>query len=675
MLGCSLKWYLIDAATDTSPPFYTSITERKFKYCAEKKIKYSLKYIRGNTVQPVWQQSHPLRTHATDGHDAINAYLSDAVTVTIGMFDFLHTLVKKPIAYLGDKLSARQFLIVSSILVGLTSGLAAVLVKYVVHTIGELVTFYSTTYEEFFLFALFPMVGILLTVFYLKYFLNARLHKGNPEIVYAIAKKSSKIPSRETYSHTITSALTVGFGGSMGLESPMVSTGAAIGSNYGSVYKLGYKERTILLACGASAGIAAAFNSPIAGVLFAIEVLLADVSAAAFIPLIISAASGALCSKIILKEGITLSFSLQQPFNYYNVPYYILLGLLAGIISLYYARAYSWAELRMHHVTNRWTRAITGGLLLFVMVLLFPPLFGEGYQTIKQLAELDAGQLFRTSILAPLMQSNGLHLTLLAMLIFVKPFAAAVTLGSGGNGGNFAPALFVGACVGFVFARIVNLIGITYIPESNFTLVAMAGILSGIFYAPLTAIFLIAEITGGYELMIPLMIVSALSLTVAHLFEPLSMDSRRLSAMLHGNVDTRDKFLLSKLEVGELIETNFAAVKPDDNLQALIKVISQSTRNIFPVIDADERLVGIVHLDKIRSVVFSSTQKEGTTVRDLMTPPMGIVQADENLHQVLTKFEETKAWNLPVVKDGVYIGFLSKSTILTRYRNELLESA
>jgi len=591
------------------------------------------------------------------------------------MIDFLQALITKPIAYLADKLSARQFLIVSSILVGLTSGLAGVAVKYVVHTIGELVTFYSTTYEEFFLFAFFPMAGILLTVFYIKYFLKRKLHKGNPEIVYAIAKKSSKIPRAEMYSHSITSALTVGFGGSMGLESPMVSTGAAIGSNYGTFYKLGYKERTILLACGAAAGIAAAFNSPIAGVLFAIEVLLADVSAAAFIPLIISAASGALCSKIILKEGITLSFSLQQPFNYYNVPYYILLGLLAGLISLYYARAYTWAEQRMHGVTNRWMRAVTGGLLLFAMVLVFPPLFGEGYHTIKQLAHVEAGELFRSSILAPFIHSNGMHLTLLAMLIFIKPLAAAVTIGSGGNGGNFAPALFVGAYVGFVFARIINLTGITHIPESNFTLVAMAGILSGIFYAPLTAIFLIAEITGGYELMIPLMIVSALSLTVANLFEPLSMDSRRLAAMLRGSIDTRDKFLLSKLEVGELIETNFAAVKPDDNMQALIKVIAHSNRNIFPVIDADEKLVGIVHLDKIRSVIFASSYKDGTTVRDLMTPAPVVVETHETLHQVLNKFEETKAWNLPVVNNGVYVGFLSKSTILTRYRNELLESA
>lgn len=591
------------------------------------------------------------------------------------MIDLLHSLIRRPVAYLSEKLSARQFLIVSSILVGLTSGLAAVAVKYVVHSIGELVSFYSDNYEEFFLFALFPTLGILLTVFFIRHFLAGKLPRGSAEIVYYIAKKSSRIPATQTYSHMITSALTVGFGGSMGLESPMVSTGSAIGSNYGTTYHLGYKERTILLACGASAGIAAAFNSPIAGVLFAIEVLLADISAAAFIPLIISAACGALLSKIILKEGITLSFSLQQPFDYYNVPYYVLLGIVAGVISLYYARVYTWTENKMHSVENRWIRALTGGLLLFVILLLFPPLYGEGYETIKQLANLHPENLFHNSILLSFLEPNRAHLVLLAMLIFLKPVAAAITIGSGGNGGNFAPSLFVGAYVGFVFASAVNLLGFTHIPESNFTLVAMAGILSGIFYAPLTAIFLIAEITGGYELMIPLMIVSALSMTVTHLFEPLSMDAKKLSSLLRGTIDTRDKFLLSKLDVSELIETNFSTVKPEFDLEALIKVIAQSNRNIFPVVDDDRKLMGVVHLDRIRSVIFSSNRDPSTTVRELMTSPAAIIQANENLYQVLGKFEETKSWNLPVVDQGQYVGFLSKSSILTRYRNELLESA
>jgi chloride channel protein, CIC family len=590
------------------------------------------------------------------------------------MIELFNSIFIRPVTFLRHRLSDRQFFIVSSILVGLGSGLAAVLLKYIVHSLESLVSFYSTNYEEFVHFALFPLIGILLTVFFVRYFLNNKLKKGSAEIVYSIVKKSSVIPSREMYSHLISSALTVGFGGSVGLESPMVSMGSAIGSSYGSTYKLPYKDRTILLACGAAAGIGAAFNAPIAGVLFAVEVLLADVSASAFIPLIISAATGALLSKVILEEGVTLSFSLQQPFNYHNVPYYMLLGVLAGLVSVYYARAFTWTESRMMLIGNRWKRAVTGGLLLFVLLLLFPPLFGEGYETIKSLADLDAAALMKASILNNLIGHEGYLLIFLGLLIFLKTIAAAITLSAGGNGGNFAPALFVGAYLGFVFARIVNISGLSRIPESNFTLVAMAGILSGVFYAPLTAIFLIAEITGGYELMIPLMIVSSLSITMVHFFEPLSMEGRKLSAKMNVSVENRDKFLLSKIDLTELIETNFAIVHPEATLSELIKIISSSKRNLFPVVDNELKLVGIVHMDDVRGLIFDPVNHGHTLVKDLMNVPAATIHTTENLHSVLQKFDKTRQWNLPVVDNNRYIGFVSKSSVLTRYRNELLES-
>jgi chloride channel protein, CIC family len=590
------------------------------------------------------------------------------------MIELFHKIIVRPISFLRHRLSDRQFFILSSILVGLSSGLAAVLLKYVVHSLESLVNFYSTNYEAFFHFALFPLIGILLTVFFVRFFLNDKLKKGSAEIVYSVVKKSSVIPAREMYSHLITSALTVGFGGSVGLESPMVSTGSAIGSSYGSTYKLSYKDRTILLACGAAAGIAAAFNAPIAGVLFAVEVLLADVSASAFIPLIISAASGALVSKVILKEGVTLSFSLQQPFNYHNVPYYMLLGILAGMVSLYYARAFTWTESKMMLIGNRWSRAITGGVLLFILLLLFPPLFGEGYETIKSLADLHPATLTKPSILNDLIGNEAHLLIFLGMLIFLKTIAAAITLSSGGNGGNFGPSLFVGAYLGYVFSRLVNISGLAKIPESNFTLVAMAGILSGVFYAPLTAIFLIAEITGGYELMIPLMIVSSLSITMVHFFEPLSMEARKLYARMNVSVENRDKFLLSKIDLTELIETNFAIIHPEATLTMLIKIISSSKRNLFPVVDDDQKLVGIVHMDDVRGLIFDPVNHGHTTVKELMNKPAATIQTTENLHSVLQKFDKTRQWNLPVVDNHRYIGFVSKSSILTRYRNELLES-
>ncbi len=460
----------------------------------------------------------------------------------------------------------------------------------------------------------------------------------------------------------------------MGLESPMVSTGAAIGSNYGQTYNLSYKDRTILLACGAAAGIAAAFNSPIAGVLFAVEVLLTDISAAALIPLIISAACGALLSKIILQEDALLSFSLQQPFNYYNVPYYILLGLLAGLLSLYYVRMFTWVDSKMKAVSNRWIRVAIGGGLLFVLLIFFPPLFGEGYESIKNLSTLQPEQLTKVSVLNKLISNDVQLLLFLSALMLLKTIAAAITTGSGGNGGSFAPSLFVGAYLGFVFSRIINLIGIAKIPETNFTLVAMAGILSGVFFAPLTAIFLIAEITGGYELMIPLMIVSAISITVVKYFEPLSMEGKKLARMLNLSVDTKDRFLLSKLDLTTLIETNFSIVKPEDNLQSMIQIISNSRRNTFPVVNDKNELLGLVHMDSIRNIIFNPEKYEKTLVKELMIKPAAVIKMNDNLHTVLRKFDDTNQWNLPVVENKQYLGFVSKSSILTKYRSELLKS-
>jgi len=589
------------------------------------------------------------------------------------MIKRLHTLVKRLNFYLHDKLSPRQFFILSSILVGISSGLAAIILKYFVHSIETLVTYYSHNYEEFFLFTLFPVIGIGLTVFYIQKVLKGELRKGSAEIAYAITKKSSILPTSQMYSHLITSALTVGFGGSTGLESPMVTTGSAIGSNYGRTYQLSYKERTILLACGAAAGISAAFNAPIAGVLFAVEVLLTDVSASAFIPLIISAACGALLSKIILAEGVILTFSLQQPFNYHNVPFYILLGILTGLLSLYFARSFTWVETKMKTISNLTIRLLVGGVLLMLLLMLFPPLFGEGYETIKTLSDLKPEILTQNSIIHDLINSEYSLLLFLGGLALLKCIAAALTIGSGGNGGSFGPSLFMGAYLGFVFARIVNLTGIAKIPETNFTLVAMAGILSGVFYAPLTAIFLIAEITGGYELMIPLMIVSAISVTVAHYIEPLSMEGKRLSALLKSPVEDRDKNLLSRLDLSSLIETNFSSIGPQASLQELVKVISGAQRNIFPVLQGEE-LVGLISLDDVRNIMFKHDIYQTTFVKDLMMLPPATINPDESLHAILKKFDDTKQWNLPVIKNDKYLGFLSKSSILTKYREELVRS-
>lgn len=578
------------------------------------------------------------------------------------------------INWLHDKLAPRQFLIFSSIMVGVSAGLVAVILKTAVHYIHLAITYdYHIPYQYLF-YLIFPTIGILLTVWFVQKHLRGKLGRGTTNILHAIAKKSSFLPKDQMYSHVVTSALTVGFGGSAGLESPIVSTGSAIGSNYSKTYHINYKDRTLLLACGAASGIAAAFNSPIAGVLFALEVLLVDVSISAFIPLIIAAATGGLLSKIILREDILLSFKLKQPFDYHNVWLYIILGLLAGIVSVYYARTFlRIEEFLKPKKKNVYRKAILGGSILAVLILFFPSLFGEGYDSIKILSDLNPEKLFEHSIISNLVSSKWVLIVLIVLAMLLKTIAAAFTIGSGGNGGNFAPSLFVGAYLGFAFASVINLLGLSEVPVNNFTIVAMAGILSGVFYAPLTGIFLIAEITGGYELMIPLMIVSATSFMVVKYFEPYSMDTKRLAKKGHIFTSDKDRNILSSLKTAKVVETDFQIVSPNATLGQLVDIVAHSKRNIFPVV-ANEMLEGIILLDNIREIMFKHEMYDKVLVKQLMKRPPAIISPDEDMQSVMKKFDETNSWNLPVVNERRYIGFVSKSSIFTQYRNKLIKT-
>jgi CIC family chloride channel protein len=579
------------------------------------------------------------------------------------------------INWIHEKLNKRQFLIFSSMLVGLTAGLAAIILKTLVHYIHDAITYDYHIPYQYYLYIFFPLIGILLTAYLVKRFLHGKLGRGTANILHAIIKKSAILPKDQMFTHIITSALTVGFGGSAGLESPMVTTGSAIGSNYARTYHLTYKDRVLLLASGAAAGIAAAFNSPIAGVLFALEVLLADVSMSAFIPLIIAAAIGALCSKIILKEGILLSFHYLQPFNYTFVPFYAILGALAGLVSVYYARTFTRIEdLLSPGKTNVYRKAIIGGVILSGLILLFPSLFGEGYSSITALSEMKADELMTNSLFSDYSHNEWFVLFFIGVVMMVKVVATSVTISSGGNGGNFAPALFVGAYLGYFFSRLITLLGITKLPSGNFTIVAMSGILSGIFHAPLTAIFLIVEITGGYELMIPLMIVSAISYTVVKYFEPYSMDAKKLAKKGHLLTHSKDKHILSSLKISAIIETEFHKVNPEANLGELVEVVAHSNRNLFPVVDAENHLVGIILLDNIREVMFKTALYDTVLVKELMRKPAATVSSDESMHAVMKKFDETGAWNLPVIDQDQYVGFISKSSVFTKYRKVLIKS-
>jgi CIC family chloride channel protein len=578
------------------------------------------------------------------------------------------------IIWIQHRLSPKQFVIFSAILIGLTAGLAAVLLKLSVHFL--ILHIESLSNNKQFFIAAFPIVGISLCVLFIHYLNGNKLGKGLSNILYAIAKKSSMLPKDQTYSHIISSALTVGFGGSAGLESPIVTTGAAIGSNFGRTYKLSYKERTLLLACGAAAGIAGAFNTPIAGVLFALEVLLVEANISAFIPILIAAASGALCSKIILKEDVLLQFKLQEPFDYKNIPFYLLLGLLAGFCSYYYSRMFMATENYFKRFEKRkLLKVVVGGLGLFVLIMFVPPLMGEGYINIKFLSNLQAQSVFQNSILPFHSLSKPWLYVMVFVVILLKPIATGITLGSGGNGGNFAPSLFMGAFTGFLFSSVITDLGIATLPVSNFTLVAMAGILSGIFHAPLTGIFLIAEITGGYELIIPLMVVSALSYAVSKYFMPLSIDMLKLSDKEKIVTTNTDSYLLSNINLAEFVETDFSEISNDARLRNLVEFMALSKRNIFPVVDKNAQLRGLITIDDIREIMFKQELYDKITVKELMRRPAYLITEKDDIRSAMKLFDESHLWNIPVVFNGIYKGFISKSTILEKYREVLIQSS
>lgn len=584
--------------------------------------------------------------------------------------------VEKVLNWLHARLSEKQFLLLSSALVGISAGIAAVILKSFVFFIRHYVVeqkIFTTGFKYFYL--LLPILGITLSVFIIKRFFK-NIQRGTASILFAIAKKASFLPFSQMYSHMITSAVTVGFGGSAGLESPIVSTGSAIGSNYASTYKLNYKDRTLLLACGAAGGIAGAFNAPVAGLLFALEVILVGVNITAFIPLLIASASGALMSKIILRENILLSFSLKQPFDYHNVPFYILLGVLAGFLSLYYVNFFDKTEfIFSKKIKKPLNRLLLGGILLGLLIAMFPSLFGEGYESIMDLSNNNIALIFKDSIFENLINNKWKVFFFITSTMLFKTIATGLTLGSGGNGGNFAPTLFVGAYLGFAFSFFLKLLGFDDIPVSNFTIVAMSGVLAGVFHAPLTGIFLIAEITGGYELMIPLMIVAASSYALVKSFHPDSLDVRRLKKLGAYISEDKDKSILGKIEVEGMIERNFVTVELDSKLRNIIETIKHSPRNAFPVVNKHNRLLGIILLDNIREEMFNQELYDKVIAKELMRKPESTIDIKKHdIFTIMKMFDESGQWNLPVVDNDKYIGFLSKSTILTKYREELLNS-
>jgi len=578
------------------------------------------------------------------------------------------------IAWSQGLISNKQFIFLSSVMVGISSAFAVIVLKTFAHKIFVFATYVTniSIFKYAYIKVILPIIGIMLTVFVIRKFLGGSIEKGTSQILYAVAKKASIIPRKQMYAQIVTSSLTVGLGGSAGLESPIVITGAAFGSNYAQRFKLGYKDRTLLIGCGVAAGIAAAFNAPIAGVLFAIEVLLVDVSISAFTPIMIAAATGALVSKVALDESILLSFKQQQTFDYHNIAYYIMLGLFTGLISVYYSRNFQRVDSFFSRLKfSPYKKAFLGASILALLIFIFPTLFGEGYESIKILSENDPGKLLENTFFDNFRNNSWVLLLFIGLTVLLKVFATAITLGSGGNGGNFAPSLFLGSYTGFFFSKFLNLTGLTNLPVSNFTLVGMAGILSGLFHAPLTAIFLIAEITGGYDLMIPLMIVASISFAISKRFEKHSLDVKSLARKGNAFTSNKDTNILSTLDTNSIIQTDYLTVSPDENLEKLVDLISHSNQVIFAVVDKENQMLGVVHFNNIREIIFNPYRVKYTLVKEIMRAPADIIYPTDSMEIVMNKFEKAKVVFLPVIKNGKYFGFISKSLALEAYRSKL----
>src|ERR1035437_5182184 len=541
-------------------------------------------------------------------------------------------------------LGTRTMLVLASMLVRIISALAAIVLKTFVHLMHRIPEYFFRESGNHVWYLLLPVIGILLTVLVVRVFFKGKMEKGLGSILFSIVRRSGRVEKNKMYSHIITSGITIGFGGSVGLEAPIVITGSAIGSNIATRLGFGDKERVLLLACGAASGIAAVFNCPIAGVIFAIEVLLTDITIPLFIPLLISTATSIIVSKLLYQGQ--LFYLITNKWYYHAIPFYILHGVICGLLSVYMTRVSLFIEEKMETKKENYLKALSGGLLLGGLIFLFPPLFGEGYTTVSSLLNGSFQDIVNNSLFISFRDNPWVLLIIVLLIILIKPIATALTLGSGGNGGIFAPSLFTGAIAGFGLAFLVNMTGISNLHIINFVAVGMAGIMAGVIHAPLTSIFLIAEITGGYVLFVPLMIVSAISYFISRYFEPYSIYTKKLAQKGHLFTGDKDSNVLRQILLDELIETEFIPLLETDKFGKLIEAFTNSNRNVFPVVDDENNFVGIIQLDNVKELLFRSELYENLTIGDMVTRDVLSIEASENMDMVMTKLESSDLWNI-----------------------------
>ena len=569
----------------------------------------------------------------------------------------------------------KRFILFVSFLVGIFTAFAALLLKLLIHWIQAMLTDHFSISQANYLYLVYPVVGIFLTGLFVRYVVKDDISHGVTKILYAISRRKSRIKRHNTWSSIVASSTTIGFGGSVGAEAPIVLTGSAIGSNLGTLFKMENRTLMLLVGCGAAGAVAGIFKAPIAGVVFTLEVLMIDLTMSSLLPLLISSVTAATVSYVLTGQEAMFQFHMDQPFELQRIPYVIVLGVFCGLVSLYFTRAMNWLEGIFGKLAAPLKKLALGGVMLSVLIFLFPPLYGEGYDTIELLLNGTSNAEWDTVMNNSFFYGHSSLLGLYLMLIILfKVFASSATNGGGGCGGIFAPSLYLGCIAGFVFSHFSNEFDVTpFLPEKNFALMGMAGVMSGVMHAPLTGVFLIAELTGGYDLFLPLMIVSVSAYLTIIVFEPHSIYSMRLAKKGELLTHHKDKAVLTLMKMENVVETDFSVVHPDMDLGELVKVISTSHRNIFPVTDKDGMLLGVVLLDDIRNIMFRQELYHRFTVGRLMTSTPARLNHEDSMEQVMQTFDETGAWNLPVVDaDGKYLGFVSKSKIFNAYRHVLV---
>lgn len=570
----------------------------------------------------------------------------------------------------------RQFIYILSVIIGLLAGLGAVALKNLTHFIQQLLEgeFIKNIHQAFYF--IFPIIGLLFVSLTIKYVINKKVGHGIPSTLYAISKQKGIMPRHQMWASLLTAPLTVGFGGSVGLEGPTVATGAALGSNFARLFHLNQTARTLLIGCAAAGAMSSIFKAPIAAIIFAVEIFSLELTIASMIPLLLASISAVLTSYFFFGDDVLLHFKIQDKFVLNDVLFYILLGISSAMASIYFSKVYFAVDTFFKRFNNPYKRLLIGGIIIGIIVFFIPPLFGEGFETINNVLKGNISEVTTNNIFNIVSDNVWIIITLLVGLVTFKVIAMSFTFGAGGVGGVFAPTLFTGSISGYVLALIINYSNVFnhQLSLTNFAMVGMAGLMAGVLQAPLTAIFLIAEITGGYELFIPLMIVASISFLITKHYIPHNIYVSELAKRGELITHDKDKNVLMSLNIDKVIETNFISLYPEMTLGEVVNnAVAKSSRNHFPVVNEDNEFLGILTLNDIRSIMFDKDLYDTVKVRSLMHSASDIIYyKKDSAEEILNKFKGTGAWNLVVIKDGKYYGFISKSRLLTAYRRQLI---